>query len=141
MTAPRMAGPHIYSVEEADALVPELEASFGKLDELREQLRTVKIKLTALEMIWGSSVNQASCPDHKEGVDLVRQLKELEETFNGVLAGLAERSVTVKDIESGLLDLFHVREGTLVNLCWKRGEPKFLAWHHVDAGFAGRQPL
>jgi len=136
-----MAGPRVYTVDEANALVPSFEASFTRLDELREQLRTVKIKLTALEMIWGSGVNQADCPDHKEGVDLVRQLKELEEAFNAVLAGLAERSVTVKDIESGLLDVFHVRDGTLVNLCWQRGEERFKAWHHVDAGFAGRQPL
>ena len=141
MNAPRMAGPHVYTVDEANALVPALEAAFTRLDELREQLRAVKIKLTALEMIWGSSVNQRDCPDHKEGVDLVRQLKELEESFNGVLAGLAQRSVTVKDIESGLLDVFAVRESTLVNLCWQRGEPRFGAWHHVDAGFAGRQPL
>ena len=136
-----MPGPHVYTVEEANALVPDLETAFTRLDELRDQLRAVKIKLTALEMIWGSSVNQRDCPDHKEGVDLMRQLKELEEAFNAVLAELGQRSVTVKDIDTGLLDVFHVREGTLVNLCWKRGEPQFAAWHHVDAGFAGRQPL
>ena len=58
-----------------------------------------------------------------------------------MLSDLGEQSVTVKDVDSGLCDLYHVREGRLVFLCWKRGETKFEAWHHVDSGFAGREPL
>ena len=136
-----MPGPRIYTVEEANGLVPVLEEAFLRLDALRVRLKTLKIKLTALEMIWGSSVHETRCPDHAEAIDLVAQLKKVEEEFNAVLAGLGERSVAIKDVETGLLDLYHVREGVLVHLCWKRGEPSFQAWHHVDAGFAGRQPL
>jgi len=136
-----MPGPRIYTVEQANELVPELEQAFARLDTLRDQLRNAKIKLTAIEMIWGSKVNDDDCPDHNEGVHLVRQLKELEESFQTVLQELAEHSATVKDVEAGLIDLYHVRDGQLVFLCWKRGEKKFEAWHHVDAGFAGREPL
>jgi len=136
-----MTGPRVYTVDEANAVVPEFEAAFEGLDGLREQLRAAKIKLTALEMIWGSSVNSDSCPDHKEGLALLEQLKGLEEAFNAVLAALAERGATVKDVDLGLLDLYHVRDGVLVNLCWKRGETAFQAWHHVDTGYAHRQPL
>jgi len=136
-----MVGPRVYSVEEANALVPAFEASFTELDRLRELLRAAKIKLTALEMIWGSSVNTKTCPDHEEGLALLEQLKALEESFNTVLTSLAEQGAAVKDVELGLLDVYHVREGRLVQLCWKRGEPQFLSWHHVDAGYANRQPL
>jgi hypothetical protein len=136
-----MPGPRVYTVEEAQAMVPALESAFARLDVLRDRLRQLKIKLTALEMIWGAKVNERDCPDHAEGQDLMRQLKELEEGFQSVLADLAEQSVTVKDVEAGLVDLYHVRDGRLVFLCWKRGEKKFETWHHVDAGFAGREPL
>jgi len=136
-----MPGPRVYTVPEANALVPELEGAFADLDKLRAQLRAAKIKLTALEMIWGSTVNSASCPDHEEGLALLEQLKGLEESFNTVLASLAARGATVKDVETGLLDLYHVRDGVLVHLCWKRGETEFVAWHHVDTGYANRQPL
>ena len=136
-----MPGPHVYTVEQANELLPELERAFERLDALREQLRNAKIKLTAIEMIWGNKVNDADCPDHNEGLHLVRQLKELEEAFQVVLQELAERSVTVKDVEAGLVDLYHVRDHQLVFLCWKRGETSVQAWHHVDAGFAGREPL
>jgi hypothetical protein len=136
-----MPGPRVYTVDEANESVPAFEAAFTELDRLREQLRAAKIKLTALEMIWGSAVNSDSCPDHKEGLALLEQLKALEEAFNAVLASLAERGAAVKDVDTGLLDLYHVRSGVLVYLCWKRGEPEFQAWHHVDSGYAHRQPL
>ncbi len=136
-----MVGPRVYSVDEANELLPLIEATFVRLDELREELRTVKTKLTALEMIWGRELGSAQCPDHREGTALVTQLKQLEEAFNGALAELSRHSVSVKDVDEGLIDLFHVRDGRLVHLCWKRGETAFTAWHHVDAGYAGRQPL
>ncbi len=87
-----MPGPRIYTVEEAQALVPQFEAAFTRLDELRAQLQNLKIKLTALEMIWGSKVNDRTCPDHREGMDLMHQLKELEEKFQAVLHELAEKA-------------------------------------------------
>ena len=136
-----MPGPRVYTVDQANRLVPDLERAFGRLDGLRAQLRDCKIKLTAIEMIWGNKVNDADCPDHQEGVHLVKQLKELEESFQAVLSELAEHSATVKDVEAGLVDLYHVRDGHLVCLCWKRGEEGFSSWHHVDAGFAGREPI
>ena len=136
-----MPGPHVYTVAQADALVPQLESAFARLDALRESLRQAKIKLTALEMIWGSKVNSTDCPDHAEALHLMRQLKELEESFQVVLNELGELSATVKDVATGLVDLYHVRDGHLVFLCWKRGEQRFAAWHDVDAGFAGRQAL
>ena len=50
--------------------------------------------------------------------------------------------IVVRDVRSGLIDFPTVREGRIVHLCWRRGEPlRIEFWHEVDAGFAGRQPL
>ncbi len=136
-----MVGPRIFTVAEADVLVPELEASFARVDGIRERLRATKIKLNALEMIWGPDLAEASCPDAGEARALIEQLKELEEQVGAILRHLAELGATVKDVHGGLVDLYHVREGRLVFLCWKRGEPAFGAWHHVDTGFADRREL
>lgn len=136
-----MVGPRVFTVDEANELVPKFEQAFTQIDELRAQLRATKIKLTALEMIWGGELQKKTCPDRGEVASLVEQLKELEERFQAVLAGLAQDSVTVKDVEQGLVDIYHVRDGRLVNLCWKRGEEAITTWHHVDEGFAGREPL
>jgi len=136
-----MVGPRIYEVEEANTLIPMFEEAFTKLDELREKIRTAKIKLNALEMIWGTNLNEEDNPDHHEGRALLEELQSLEERFKGALHGLNEASAHVKDFEKGIVDVYHVREGRLVFLCWSRGEEHFDNWHHVDAGFAEREPL
>lgn len=136
-----MVGPRIYEVDEANELVPTFNEAFDELDGLRDQIKTAKIKLNALEMIWGHSLNNDENPDHKEGVALLEELQKLEETFTAVVHKLNELGATVKDLEEGLVDVYHVREGRLVFLCWKRGEDAFEAWHHVDEGFAGRHAL
>lgn len=47
----------------------------------------------------------------------------------------------IKDFELGLVDFPSERDGRVVYLCWKLGEPEVAFWHEVDAGYAGRQPL
>lgn len=136
-----MPGPRVFTLDEANALVSALESAFGQVDDQRERLRTLKIKLSALEMIWGPSLAEKDCPDHGEGRELVNQMGEVEASISSVIQGLAERGVLVKEVHAGLSDVYHVREGQLVHLCWKRGEPAFDHWHHVDEGFSARQPV
>ena len=136
-----MVGPKVYDIDEANVLIPTLEAAFDELDSLREQLKVAKIKLNALEMIWGQALNSSENPDHKEGVSLLEEMKALEEKFSGVINRLNAVGATVKDLDEGLVDLYHVRDGLLVFLCWKRGENEFGSWHHVDAGYENRQEL
>lgn len=136
-----MPGPRVFTRDEADALVPDLERALQTADRLRERLRATKIKLDALEMIWGSRLLEPDCTDAREGRALLKVLKETQEEIAAVVQGLASRGATVKDLGEGLIDLLHVRDGILVCLCWKRGEEAFGAWHHVDAGFADRQSL
>jgi hypothetical protein len=134
-------GPKIYTVESVDALIPDLEKRFQRLDEIRERLRRAKVKSDALEMIWGDQVHKKDNPDHQEYEHHLEALKELEEEFQKVSASFGEYGATVKGLEPGLLDFYGVRDGILVFLCWKRGETKCEYWHHVDAGFAGRQKV
>ncbi len=49
--------------------------------------------------------------------------------------------IQLKDPERGLIDFSHERESEVVFLCYLLGEENLGYWHHVDAGFAGRQPL
>ena len=136
-----MAGPRVFTTDEAEQLLPDIEAAFEEVDELRETLRTAKLKLSTLEMIWGPALQEDACPDHQEAAALFEQLRETQEEVGGIVQRLSTMGVVVKDVATGLVDLYHVREGQLVYLCWKRGEESFVAWHHVDEGFASRQAL
>jgi hypothetical protein len=55
--------------------------------------------------------------------------------------GLAEDDIILRDAESGLVDFPSLREGRVVQLCWRLGEDRVEHWHEVDAGFQARKPL
>lgn len=136
-----VSGPRVFTVEEVDALLPDLEGRFVKLDGIRGKLRAAKIKLDALEMIWGDAIHKRDNPDHGEFEHHLETLKALEEEFQQVGASFGEFGATVKGLDPGLLDFYAVRDKRLVFLCWRRGEPRCEYWHPIDAGFAGRQRI
>ena len=57
------------------------------------------------------------------------------------VARIQAAGVQVKDLDTGLLDFPSERDGDVVLLCWRVGEPEIGWWHTVDEGFAGRKPL
>ena len=65
------------------------------------------------------------------------------ETYNLYLTveRIRKLGVVLKDLDMGLLDFPHEREGRIVFLCWHPPEENVAYWHDLDAGYAGRQPL
>jgi hypothetical protein len=49
--------------------------------------------------------------------------------------------VLIKDVRNGLIDFPSKKEGRIVLLCWRYGEPEVAFWHEIDTGFAGRQAI
>lgn len=136
-----MPGPRIYTIEEVQELVPELERIFSAVDELRASLRTLHLRINALELIWGRAVHEKDNPDHGEFAGHVAELKVVEEAIEERTRAVQELSGQVKSVEPALVDFYGVRDGYLVSWCWTRGERRIEHWHHIDAGFAGRQPV
>ena len=72
---------------------------------------------------------------------LHEQLEQRATELAGIVDGLHELGVQVKDLDSGLVDFPALREGERVLLCWRLGEDEVAFWHGLEDGFAGRQPL
>ena len=136
-----MPGPRVFTVEEVDQLIPKLERIFVKLDEIKDRLRVLHIRVNALEMIWGSKIQDKANPDHGEFEHHLSELKKTEEEFERGQKLVARLGGQVKSVEPPLVDFYGVREGRLVFWCWTRGETKIDHWHHVDEGFAARQKV
>ncbi len=73
---------------------------------------------------------------HKPGPALGASLK-----IQNLATQIKSYDVLIKDVQSGLIDFPSRREGRIVLLCWRYGEPEVSFWHEIDNGFAGRQPL
>jgi hypothetical protein len=71
----------------------------------------------------------------------VTYLSDYSQTFWRGMAQLQALGVVVKDLDRGLIDFPHRREGREVYLCWEYGEERIDYWHETDSGYSGRQPL
>jgi hypothetical protein len=129
-----------FSVEEANALIPALEVRFGKVMQLRAQLRA-----SDEELVPVGETPDAENLTAQGGPPEVRRargrFRALMEALGEELEAIAETGVQVKDLDIGLCDFLGVREGREVWLCWQYGEKVIRFWHDLDAGFAGRQPI
>ena len=123
----------IFTVQEANALLPNVRTIVGKIQRAHRNLS--RYSEEAKKAAEAAERGGGGFPD---GVayaailtELTLQLSELE--------GLV---VQLKDFERGLVDFPSLRDGRVVLLCWQLGEGDELEWwHDVDTGFAGRTPL
>ncbi len=136
-----MVGPRIFEIPEVEGLIPRLEAVFADLDKLRRRIRALKLRINALEMIWGEVVQQPDNPDHRELEHHLQEMAALQEEFERTTARIGELGGQVKGLDPPLVDFYGVREGYLIYWCWTKGESRIGHWHHLDEGFAGRQPV
>ena len=131
---------HLFTVAEANALIPALEVRFGKVMQLRAQLRAAYEELQRL-----GETPDATTLSREDGAPELRRargrLRALMEALGEELEAVEQTGVTVKDLDIGLCDFLGVREGREVWLCWQYGEKRIRFWHDLDAGFAGRQPI
>jgi len=70
--------------------------------------------------------------------------RQVGEAFLELQAGanaFDERGIVLRDLDRGLVDFPAIRDGEEVYLCWIDGETDIGFWHHLDAGYTGRQPL
>ncbi|HVP68225.1 MAG TPA: DUF2203 domain-containing protein [Anaeromyxobacteraceae bacterium] len=132
-------GPRLFTVEQANALVPTLQLEFGRLAHLRGEVSAV------VEALGGPDEAMAYLEERnpaKQGLEAkVEQFRRLVSEINGVVQRVNDLGCLVKDLEMGLVDFLSMRGEEAVFLCWQFGEPAVAHWHPVDEGFAGRQPL
>ncbi|HEY6395477.1 MAG TPA: DUF2203 domain-containing protein [Candidatus Binataceae bacterium] len=123
-----------FSTEEANELIPQLDNLMRRMQMQAHSLRSRVTELAASE------------PDilRMELQEIVERHPELR-SFTAKLAGLAGEikamGCILKDIEQGLIDFPFDAGDEVVLLCWQFGEPEIIAWHTVESGFSGRQPL
>jgi len=123
----------IFTVQEANALLPDVRKIVGKIQRAHRKLShyrgDAKKASEAAERGGGGFANGVA-----HASDLLALTAELSE--------LEDLGVQLKDFERGLVDFPSLRDGRVVLLCWQLGEGDELEWwHDVDAGFAGRTPL
>lgn len=121
--------PRTYTLDEAQAILPEA----------RERLATASSVLADLRQVLQG--RQAS----DLGSDEMDRVEALERELEERLRWFDERSIRVKGISPGLLDLpaRAVRDGEEIDvlLCWRDDEDTVAYYHPPDTGYIGREPV
>ena len=124
---------------EVEALIPALTEIMDDVMAAHAEATAVRATFAAEEhrisMAGGAVIDHALWRQGREDLERIgaRVQSRLEEI--GRLGGVT------KDLGMGLVDFPHLRNGEVVNLCWKHGERAIEYWHGLDEGFARRKPL
>lgn len=124
-----------YSIDQADARLRDLAPLLDKLRTDRLEIAAARADLDRFRTTNGNA-------DHAEELqareDRIRALVYRMERF---VSQLVAWDITLRDIETGLVDFPALVNGRQVCLCWRLGEERVGYWHELDAGFGGRRPL
>ena len=121
----------LFTVEEANALLPRLKEL---LDDVAIHRDAVRERAPRLEpILQAAKTNGGGRIGSEYGVEAYNLYLAIER-----IRGLG---VILKDLDMGLLDFPHERDGRVVFLCWHPPEESVAFWHEIEAGYAGRQPL
>ena len=129
----------LFTLDEANGLVPWLQRTFQRAMDIRARLEEVSNRLTEIQreqLRRNGTFNR-----HAELNSAQSELEKLQAELNGILNEVVSEGIIVRDISRGLVDFPSVREGREVYLCWIGGEESIEYWHETNRGFDHRQPL
>lgn len=121
-----------FTLEEAEALIPELEAVYQAIGEIVARAEVKAEKVRRLEA------------GGEEAAELAierSQLQFLAGSANEQMRKIVDLGAEPKGFSPALVDFPHRLDGRDVYLCWKLGEKKITHYHGMDEGFAGRRRL
>ena len=129
-----------FTLDEANAMVPWLKGCFGRILQLRSQLRSHYHSLEQHGYRHDEqNLSRSDAP--VEVVTLKARLGGLLEALRAELDAIIAEGIEIKDPDQGLCDFWTLYEGKEVYLCWRFGEDRIDFYHEPHAGFAGRKPL
>jgi hypothetical protein len=121
----------LFTIEEANALLPRLRTLLKAMFALRDEAMAIRPDI--MPVLEKAANNGGS---HQAG-----ELFLIFNKFEKLLKKLQSFECELKGFEQGLIDFPSMRDGRKVYLCWQYDEPEIAYWHEIDGGFAGRQPL
>jgi hypothetical protein len=130
----------IFTIEEVDALIPELSHRVSAQLSLGAEIEGL-VKRLARET--GQPVASLD-PDPAESSSVQQlrgKIRDRVVRYEQGWRDIQGLGAVVKDTSLGLLDFYGRLEGRLVWLCWRYGENRLGYYHELDTGFSGRRAI
>jgi hypothetical protein len=138
-----------YDLDSANARIPEMRDILDQLKSQREDLIRLRDlvleRQEAVEAGGDASGGQSRSSDDDEPGDELRlirlRMQGLIDQMQAAVARIDDLGITLRDIQSGLIDFPALANGRQIWLCWRLGEDDIGWWHELNEGFSGRREL
>lgn len=121
-----------FSVDEVNSVIPDISTVVQELVDLK---KSIELKIPKIKpVISKAGSNGGGSKSLSEHLVSISKMEELITILN-------KTGCILKDVNVGLIDFPHIKDGKEVYLCWKLGEKRVAFWHEIEAGFAGRKPI
>ncbi|MBA2314662.1 MAG: DUF2203 domain-containing protein [Chloroflexi bacterium] len=141
-----------FDLDAANDALPEVRGILTRLADERQELIRLRDEVlerqsaveAAAEATAGGSGTASSRRADAEVAELRRLRLRMQGVIDQMQAGVAridELGITLRDIETGLIDFPALVTGRQVWLCWRLGEDDVAWWHELTTGVAGRRSL
>jgi hypothetical protein len=117
-----------YTLDRANERIADLDAMLTLLRTQRDELRELKTTFEATD----------SADDQRR---FRLRMQGLVDQMQASVARIDGWGITLRDIDTGMIDFPALVAGRQVWLCWQLGEGSIAWWHELEAGFAGRRRL
>ena len=117
-----------YTLDRANDRIADLDGMLTLLRTQRDELRELKTTFETTE----------SADDQRR---LRLRMQGLVDQMQASVARIDGWGITLRDIDTGMIDFPALVAGRQVWLCWQLGEGSIAWWHELEDGFAGRRPL
>ena len=121
-----------FTVDEAEALIPEIEAIFQAVALLARQAQAKAEEAGRLEESGAGAAETTLAKS---------QVRFLTAQIEEKLQSIVDLGAVPKGLEPPLVDFPSTVEGRDVFLCWTRGEHSIDWYHGVEEGFSARKKL
>jgi hypothetical protein len=154
-----------YTIDAANARIPEVRELLLLLRDQRDELVRLRDRLLELRVeeaadaAAGSALVEPPVPgvveadEHPlngealtngsagEAARLRLRIQGVVDQMQASVARIDGWGITLRDIDTGLIDFPALVTGRQIWLCWRLGEGDVDWWHELNVGFAGRRHL
>ena len=128
----------VFTLEEANQLLPRVEADLRWLHEMVQRIVRTQDAVSVLDLL---GAGEPANPEHRDLLQKRLELEEMVGEYNDRLEKLQQIGCVVKDLNHGVVDFYGLKDGRLIFLCWRMGEPSVRFWHEINSGMMGRRPV
>ncbi len=127
----RAVEPKVYTIQEANRMLPEVTQSIQSLRRLQSKIRNLYSKLEILNLVCDRFVGERN-PDLREYVSARVRYHRKIAALQAILAELEAKGCYVQDLKQGVVHFVARRGEEPVLLCWREGEKEIEHWHAVE---------